>query len=189
MLPERGLRDPPHVPVLQEPRRGAAAQTASPGDGVLLPARQVPHRGELGAELCSHRQLHRKVGRAPSHFCDVCVVVSRFCRGLVLTRVLGGLREVAGRKARRRKAFEPCCVGSGFKYRLTFLFSCFMVGLCFRLFLLTLSAACVFFFSFPVFFVLWAVAGLFWWRAFHPASAWECFFIVYKKVIGFSCLT
>lgn len=50
-----------HVPRVQRPGRGAAAQTTAIGDGVLLPARQVPHRRELGAVVRAHGRVQREV--------------------------------------------------------------------------------------------------------------------------------
>ena len=59
-----------HVPGIQRPCRGAAAETAAFGDSVLLPARQVPDRGELGAVVRPPGRVQRKVSvsfRVPWH--------------------------------------------------------------------------------------------------------------------------
>jgi hypothetical protein len=73
------LHRPHHVPVEQRSRRGAPAEAATVGDGVLLPARQVPDRGELGAVLLPHGRIHGEVSgrRWRSVSSDVLELTSR----------------------------------------------------------------------------------------------------------------
>lgn len=69
------LRRPHHVPGKQRPRGGPPAETTAFGDRLLLPARQVPHRGELGAVVRPHGRVHRKVS-GPAHTPTPCVECS-----------------------------------------------------------------------------------------------------------------
>lgn len=61
VLQPAGVRGAHHVPRLQRPGGGAAAQAAALRHRLLLPARQVPHRGELRAELRAHGRVLREV--------------------------------------------------------------------------------------------------------------------------------
>lgn len=53
------------MPLVERPCRGAAAQATPLGDGLLLPACEVPHRGELSAVVCPHGRVQREVSTMP----------------------------------------------------------------------------------------------------------------------------
>lgn len=52
------------MPRVQRSGGGAAAQAATVGDGLLLSARQVPHRGKLGTIVRPHGRVQREVSVA-----------------------------------------------------------------------------------------------------------------------------
>lgn len=53
------------MPLIERPCRGTAPQATPLGDGLLLSAREVPHRGELGAVVCPHGRVQREVSTMP----------------------------------------------------------------------------------------------------------------------------
>lgn len=61
MLLPSDLRRTHHVPGIQRSRGGPAAETAAISDCLLLPARQVPDRGELGPVVRPLGRVQRKV--------------------------------------------------------------------------------------------------------------------------------
>lgn len=55
------MRRTHHVPGVQRSCGGSAAQATAFSDGLLLPARQVPDRGELGPVVRPLGRVQRKV--------------------------------------------------------------------------------------------------------------------------------
>lgn len=63
------LRWAHYVPRLQRPGGSSAAETATLRDRLLLPARQVPDRGELGAVVRPLGRVQRKVSDSFRNLC------------------------------------------------------------------------------------------------------------------------